>query len=88
MSIFGNKSDTAQWQRAERRGLGLTFLFIDLYTRFFECFWDSIHKAAFFAVLAVSFWCIGRRAEALWHFGERRLQSDSGEKTNSSGGCG
>ena len=41
------------------RGFGLTFLFINLYTRFFEHFWDHMHKAIFFALLAVSFWCLG-----------------------------
>ena len=55
----------------------MTFLFINLYTRFFEYFLDSIHKAAFFAILAASFWYIGSRAEAIWHFGERKLQSNS-----------
>lgn len=37
------------------RGFGLTFLFINLYTRFFEYFWDHLHKAIFFTILAVSF---------------------------------
>lgn len=48
------------------RGFGLTFLFINLYTRFFEYFWDSTHKAIFFAVLAASFWYLGTRAEKIW----------------------
>ncbi|MBI9091740.1 MAG: DUF2157 domain-containing protein [Desulfobacterium sp.] len=48
------------------RGFGLVFLFINLYTRFFEYFWDSVHKAVFFAVMAASFWYIGSRAEAIW----------------------
>jgi len=56
------------------RGFGLTFLFINLYTRFFEYFWDSMHKALFFAVLALSFWYVGSRAERIWHFGQRKLQ--------------
>jgi uncharacterized membrane protein len=50
------------------RGFGLVFLLINLYTRFFEYFWDSLHKAAFFAVLAVSFWYLGSKAEAIWRF--------------------
>jgi len=65
-----------KWDDVVLRGFGLTFLFINLYTRFFEYFWDSIHKAAFFAVLAVSFWYIGRRAETIWHFGERKLRDE------------
>ena len=51
------------------RGFGLTFLFINLYTRFFEYFWDSMHKAIFFALLAASFWAVGSRAEAIWRLG-------------------
>ena len=51
------------------RGFGITFLFINLYTRFFEYFWDSTHKAIFFAILAVSFWYLGSRAEKIWHLG-------------------
>jgi MFS family permease len=89
--LFGAASIAAVWYGLKRddgvlRGFGLTFLFINLYTRFFEYFWDSIHKAAFFAVLAASFWYIGSRAEAIWHFGERKLQSNSsGPPTPASG---
>jgi hypothetical protein len=49
------------------REFGITFLFINLYTRYFEYFWDSWHKAIFFAVLAASFWLIGRKAEKIWN---------------------
>lgn len=49
------------------REFGITFLFINLYTRYFEYFWDSWHKALFFCVLAASFWVIGRRAEKIWN---------------------
>ncbi len=78
--LFGAASVAAIWYGLKRddgalRGFGLTFLFINLYTRFFEYFWGSIHKAAFFAVLAASFWYIGSRAEAIWHFGERKPRS-------------
>lgn len=48
------------------RGFGLTFLFINLYTRFFEYFWDETHKAVFFGILAVSFWYLGSHAEKIW----------------------
>lgn len=51
------------------RGFGITFLFINLYTRFFEYFWDNTHKAIFFAILAVSFWYLGSRAEKIWNLG-------------------
>ncbi|HGY4998408.1 TPA: DUF2157 domain-containing protein [Klebsiella oxytoca] len=51
------------------RGFGLTFLAINLYTRFFEFFWDGMHKVAFFLSLAVSLAVIGRYAERIWHAG-------------------
>lgn len=49
------------------RGFGLTFLGINLYTRFFEFCWDGLHKAIFFAILGLSFWLLGSRAESIWH---------------------
>lgn len=49
------------------RGFGITFLFINLYTRFFEYFWDISHKAIFFGILALSFWYIGTKAEKIWN---------------------
>ncbi len=54
------------------RGFGITFILINLYTRFFEFFWGSLHKAVFFAALAVSFWVIGHHAERIWNMGEKR----------------
>lgn len=51
------------------RGFGLTFIFINLYTRFFEYFWEGTHKAIFFALLALSFWYLGTRAEKIWQLG-------------------
>lgn len=49
------------------KGFGITFIFINLYTRFFEYFWDDTHKAIFFALLAISFWYLGSRAEKIWN---------------------
>ena len=46
--------------------VGLTFLLINVYTRYFEYGWDSLHKVAFFAILAASFWLLGKKAEKLW----------------------
>ena len=51
------------------KGFGITFLGINLYTRFFELFWNNLHKAIFFALLAASFWFIGSKAETIWNFG-------------------
>ncbi len=49
------------------RGFGLTFLFINLYTRFFEYFWEGTHKALFFAILAASLYIIASKAERIWN---------------------
>ena len=51
------------------RGFGTTFLFINLYTRFFEYFWAPMHKAVFFSILAASFWLVGSKAERIWNLG-------------------
>jgi len=48
------------------REFGITFLLINLYTRFFEYLWDNINRAIFFSLLALSFWLIGRKAEKIW----------------------
>lgn len=60
------------------RGFGLTFLGLNLYTRFFEYFWDGLHKAVFFAVLGASFWLVGSRAETIWQLRQlkQRLHAD------------
>ncbi len=75
--LFGVAAVAAIWYGLRHddgmlRGFGLTFLFINLYTRFFEYFWVSLHKAVFFAVLAVSFWILGTKAETLWRLGRQR----------------
>lgn len=58
-----------RYDDATTKGFGLTFLFINLYTRFFEYFWDAAPKAVFFIILAASFWLIGRKAETIWTLG-------------------
>ncbi|HHJ13757.1 MAG TPA: DUF2157 domain-containing protein [Gammaproteobacteria bacterium] len=64
------------------RGFGLTFIFINLYTRFFEYFWEGTHKAIFFAILAMSFWYLGSRAEKIWRLDSVRhlIASENGPK--------
>ncbi len=56
-----------KYKDAIAREFGITFLLINLYTRYFEFFWDITDKAIFFGILAVSFWLIGRRAERIWN---------------------
>lgn len=49
------------------REFGITFLIIFIYTKYFEYFWDNTNKTVFFAILAASFWLIGRKAETIWN---------------------
>ena len=53
------------------RGFGLTFLALNLYTRYFEYFWEGMNKVVFFLILAASLAVIGRYAEKIWHAGSR-----------------
>ncbi len=62
------------------RGFGLTFLFINLYTKYFEYFWEDMHKAVFFFILAISFWLIGRKAETIWNLEFLAKPEDGGGK--------
>ncbi|HVS93069.1 MAG TPA: hypothetical protein VHE59_13595 [Mucilaginibacter sp.] len=48
------------------REFGVTFLLIFIYTKYFEYFWDRTNHTLFFAILAISFWLIGRKAEKIW----------------------
>lgn len=49
------------------RDLGIAALLANLYTRYFEYFWDSTNKGLFFLLLAISFWFIGKRLEKMMH---------------------
>lgn len=49
------------------REFGITFLIIALYTKYFEYFWETTNKTIFFAILALSFWLVGRKAEKIWN---------------------
>lgn len=50
-------------QNAFLRDAGLIFFLLNIYTRYFEYFWDKTNKGLFFAILAFSFWWLGRAAE-------------------------
>lgn len=45
------------------RDIILIFFLVNIYTRYFEYFWDRTNKGLFFALLAVSFWWLGKKAE-------------------------
>ncbi|MDR2926481.1 MAG: DUF2157 domain-containing protein [Azoarcus sp.] len=64
------------------RAFGVTFLFINLYTKYFEFFWDGTHKAVFFLILAASFWLLGHHAEKIWNL-EFLKQDEPPQKTDS-----
>ncbi|WP_108784184.1 DUF2157 domain-containing protein [Wolbachia endosymbiont of Bemisia tabaci] len=49
------------------RNFGITFLMINLYTRFFEYFWNGIHKSMFFGILGISLWIIAIKAEKIFN---------------------
>lgn len=49
------------------REFGISFLIILIYTKYFEYFWTNTNKPLFFAILAISFWFIGRKAEKIWN---------------------
>lgn len=72
--IYGLKFDDAT-----TRIFGITFLIINLYTRYVEYLWDALHTAAFFSILALSFWVIGQRAEQIWHLGSRESKVGGGK---------
>ncbi|WP_221393834.1 hypothetical protein [Dyadobacter sp. NIV53] len=53
------------------RDMGLIFFLLNIYTRYFEYFWDRTNKGIFFAILAFSFWFVGRKAEQ-WRSKEKQ----------------
>jgi hypothetical protein len=55
------------------RSYGIVFFAINLYTRFFEHFWDALDKALFFALLGLSLWFLARKAEAIWLGAEKQF---------------
>ena len=57
-----------KWDDRAYRGFGITFLVINFYTRFFEFFWNALHKGLFFFILALSFGLIGYKAEKIWNW--------------------
>lgn len=53
-------------ERFTIRDLGIAFLVVNLYTRYIEYCWDLLPKSIFFALMAVSFWLIGKQTEKAW----------------------
>lgn len=78
--LFGAAACAAIWlgvkdDDAMLRGYGLVFLGLNLYTRFFEWFWDSLNKGLFFIIVGLSLWALGAHAERLWNLGKKPSSS-------------
>lgn len=61
--LYGIKINDVIYKR-----FGLVFFFINLYTQYFEFFWQEINKTLFFIILGVSFWMLGSKAEKMVKF--------------------
>jgi len=55
------------------KDFGIIFLLINLYTRYFEYFWDSMNKGIFFLVLAITFGFLGWWLERKRHAPEAKI---------------
>jgi hypothetical protein len=58
------------------RDICLVFFLLNIYTRYFEYFWDKTNKGLFFSLLAVSFWLVGRKAEQ-WRKKQMKHEQDT-----------
>ena len=64
------------------RGYGAVFLAINVYTRFFENFWNAMNKGLFFLILGASLWLLGSKAERIWNATRRGRSVDSEDADN------
>ncbi|WP_127958221.1 DUF2157 domain-containing protein [Serratia microhaemolytica] len=79
--LFGVAAVMAIWLGLKHddkmlRGFGLTFLAINLYTRFFEFFWLPLSKSLFFLLLGLSLWLLGHYAEKIWQLTAKKPYLD------------
>jgi len=58
--FLGHQGHNKEWM-----WMGVLVLIADIYTQFFLFLWDPLHPALFFAIMGVSFWLLGRRAEMI-----------------------
>lgn len=61
------------------RGYGAVFLAVNVYTRFFENFWNAMNKGLFFLILGASLWLLGSKAERIWNAARRGRGADCAE---------
>lgn len=50
------------------KGFGLTFIGINLYTKFFELCWNNLYKPLFFTIIALTLAIVGNYTEIIWGF--------------------
>ena len=77
--IFGLAAAASFWLGIKykddaARDMGIFFLLANLYTRYFEFFWDNMNKGIFFVILAASFYGVGRWLEKKRNRDFRRLK--------------
>lgn len=53
-------------ERVVFREIGIIFIILNIYSRYFEYGWEMLHPTVFFACLGLSFWLIGKKAEKIW----------------------
>ena len=83
-ALFAAAAGVSLWLGIRRddmmlRGYGAVFLAINIYTRFFENFWNSMNKGVFFLILGTSLWLLGSKAERIWNAARRGRGADSTE---------
>lgn len=86
--IFAAAAGVSLWLGVKRndamlRGFGIIFLGINIYTRFFETFWNSMNKGLLFLILGVSLWFLGSKAEKIRNFGRHATGTQPSAATKS-----
>ena len=55
------------------KGYGITFFMINLYTKYFEYFWNITNKTIFFVILSLSFYFIAKKSENIYLILEKKF---------------
>jgi hypothetical protein len=66
----------------EAHGFGIVFFLINIFTRYFEFFWDATDKALFFSVLGFGLWILGMKAQKIWSIGLTKASSKPDDLVN------
>lgn len=84
-AVFAAASGASLWLGIKREDVmlgcyGAVFLAVNVYTRFFENFWNAMNKGLFFLILGASLWLLGSRAERIWNAARRKNHKAAGEE--------